>query len=44
VTILVTNNSLFYKLLYKLITIVTYNSLSLKLIVNGRFYYNDIVK
>jgi len=41
VTILVTNNFLFYKLVYKVVTIVTSNFWSLKLVINEAFSCSD---
>jgi len=40
VNILIINNFLFYKLVSKLVIIITNNLLSLKLVVNERFFYS----
>jgi len=41
-TIFVTNNFLFCKLVIKLVTIVTNNFLSLKFVINETFSYNEM--
>ena len=41
-TILITNNFLFCKLIYKLVNIVTNNFLSLKLVINEIFPCSDM--
>jgi len=41
VTILITNTCLFFKLISKLVTIVTNNFLSLKLVTNEAYSYSD---